>query len=673
MKVLGISGGPHGPGNDPLHFPNIDGFWHDAAAVLLDDGEVVCAHEEERLSRSKHTCAFPHRSVAACMAQAGVGADQLDGIAVYFTEDYWTGFVEERLLYDPEAHLAPPRAQLATLLATSGLVGIDADRIHFVHHHTAHATAALRHSGFGEALVVTLDGAGDAEAGLIATGDAEGLRVIQTVPTRSSLGALYLWVTRFLGFQQFDEYKVMGLAALGEPTRLERELGMVRLLPRGRFEVDWKFALRLRDLARPRRRGEPIDAFHADLAAATQTALEETVLHVLRHARAETGLSRLCLSGGVAHNCAMTGTVAATEQFEEIFVHPASHDAGCAVGAALWMDGVLCTGSGAPARASVRRTAALRSVSWGTRITVRELRRAADRWDGWIAVEGLADRTAWAAEHLAAGGLLPWVIGQAEFGPRALGNRSLLADPRDAAMRDRINAVVKKREAFRPFAPVVRAEDASRYFDISPGIDCSFMSFAVPVRPEAVALLPAVTHADGTARLQTVERSQHRELWELLGAFGERAGPAVLLNTSLNVAGEPIVDGIDDVVDLLLATGISHAVVGDFLLTRLPGDVGGLAPRIHPDVRVVCEPALADGTRNWRVERGGPLRWSAHVSPATAQILHTGDGSVPLTELAAGVCPGDRAVARACVDEVLYLWHRRVLRLVPPRVDGHRR
>ena len=645
MKVLGLAAGLVDRAVDEtIEFPLLDGYWHDAAAVVVVDGVVVAAQEEERSRRLKHTSRFPRDAVRFCLTDADMSLADIDRIAVSFDEHYWNRFVSARQLHDPSDAIAPPRQLLGRLLGATTGVDVDLSRVHFVRHHEAHAWAAFGQSGFDSALVLTLDGAGDTEAGVVAIGRGPDLSIRRVVPIGHSVGGMYLWLTRYLGFRQFDEYKVMGLASYGAPARWRDRLSIFRLLADGGHEIDWSFTERLLDLAPPRRADEPVTAQHADIAAAAQEALEEIVLHVLRRARAATGATRLCFGGGVAHNCALAGRIAESEQFAEVFVHPASHDAGCAVGAALAADEA--------ARRVPRRR--IRSVAWGRDLTRELTDMRSGRWDELIEVTALdEDLESWAAGVLSSGQPLPWVQGRAEFGPRALGHRSLLADPRDFSTRQLINRTVKRREDFRPFAPVVRAGRAEEYFEVPQGIDPSFMSFALRVRPEWADRLSAITHIDGTARVQTIEPDQEPRLCRLLDQFEALTGVGVLLNTSLNVAGEPIVDRLDDVVAFLLTTGLAHAVVDNVILRARPDAVDRLTVVIPDDARLSC---YRHGDElSHRIERGGPGRAHRAISEDAFHALLEADAGITYGKLCDRT-PGLRA-------ELHELWRDRLINL----------
>jgi carbamoyltransferase len=352
---------------------------------------------------------------------------------------------------------------------------------------------------------------------------------IDAFPQSKSLGVLYLEAIKYIGYASFDEYKVMGLAPYGDP---ERFLGLLRtsyaLLPDGKYDLALdRIDATLKPAVERRAKGAPITQAHMDLAAGLQSALEEIVLHVLRHHQRASGHRRLCLAGGVAHNCTMNGKIARSGMFEEIFVQPAAHDAGCALGAAL---AVSVPDGAAP------RPRRLSSVYWGRDVgDDRAIRAELDRWSPWLTVERSADVARTAASLIAGGAVIGWVQGRSEFGPRALGHRSILADPRPAENKDRINRMVKKREAYRPFAPSVLEERAHEFFVLPQAASTlGFMVIVLEVREDRRELLGAITHVDGTARVQTVSRAASPRYWDVIHAFGELTGVPVLLNTSFN-------------------------------------------------------------------------------------------------------------------------------------------
>jgi decarbamoylnovobiocin carbamoyltransferase/7-O-carbamoyltransferase len=424
-----------------------------------------------------------------------------------------------------------------------------------------------------DALVVVMDGWGDSLAISIFhgssgrfRGESSQLETLATHDSTKSLGQFYLEKIALLGYGQGDEYKVMGLAPYGNPdTYRDIFEGMYTLKDQGDFDLsfgNWQFVL---DGFMPRRKGQDFDQQHIDLAAGIQKTLEQIVMHVLGYWVEHTGLTSLCFVGGVAQNSSLNGLIIRSGKFKQVFIHPAAHDGGTAEGAALSAALQL----GAPPFSQPQ----LRCASVGPDLgTTAEIEKELASWGGLLEYERPADIVESTAALLAEGAVLGWAHGQSEWGPRALGNRSILADARPNENKDRINSMVKKREGYRPFAPVVTAEAAETYFDIpETRANYDFMSFVVGVREDKRAELGAVTHIDGTARIQIVDARSNEQFYKLVRRFGELTGVPVLLNTSFNNNAEPIVQTVHDAVTCYLTTGLDYLVVEDFLIRRRPG------------------------------------------------------------------------------------------------------
>jgi carbamoyltransferase len=556
------------------------------------------------------------------------------------------------------------RTTLTRLLGEALQTEIDPRRIVFVRHHMAHAASASAVSGFERSLVLAIDGYGDGLSGLVARGEGSALTELATFPQRKSLGLLYLKVIEFLGYGQFDEYKVMALAPYGDSTDYGPLLsGLYELRSEGDYELDvGEIAGRLSGQVAVRKPGEPLERRHYDLAAALQEALERIVMHVLSHHRDATGLSELCLAGGVALNCTMNGAIASSGSFNGVFVQPAAHDAGCALGAAL-----LASHEGGRPAPGTR----LRNVYWGTDVgSPDEVEATLRRWGDFVEYERCDDVEGETAARLADGQVIGWAQGRSEFGPRALGNRSILADPRREENRERINAMVKKRESYRPFAPSVLEEAAHELFDLPAGADSyEFMLFVVEVREEMRPILPAITHVDGTARVQTVPRSENPRFWKLIRAFDEITGVPALLNTSFNNNVEPIVDSAEDAVVSFLTTTLDLLVVGDFVVSRRePALAGRLALRasLPPHVAVAKARRFVSPERTAvtaELERTHASGAGEPISIELADRLLALDGERPLAELLAESSPANGQVE--LLDEMDRLWALRLVRLRP--------
>jgi len=663
MTVLGLTGGLDAADENEYDLP-FD-FIHDAAAVLVRDGKVLAAVEEERLNRIKHTNKAPRLGIRFCLERAGLGPGDLDAVAFYATEPYC-----QRVLQT--LHLA--NFGLKELLTPRGMVQrffrqelgheLPAAKVHFVDHHWAHAVSAYAMSGFDAALVVTLDGQGEGVSGAVYDGRGRELKLLRRIPEQHSLGYLYRDVIKFLGYEMFDEYKVMGMAPYGDPAKYRALFQtFYELRPGGEYRLHLDRVFALFRVTRPRRRGEEFTREHQDIAAALQAATEEIGLHVLAHFRGATGQSRLCLAGGVAHNCSLNGRILYSELFSQLFVQPAAHDAGCALGAALAVQLQLAPAS---------RVEPLADVFWGPEAgTAEGIARELAGWGGLLQAERCDDIVGRAADLLAAGRVIGWVQGRSEFGPRALGNRSILADPRPADNKGIINQMVKKREAYRPFAPSVLAEKVDEYFVTTPmQKDFPTMSVVLAVQPPWRERLGAITHVDGTARVQTVARSANPRYWELIRAFGERTGVALLLNTSFNNHAEPIVDSAAEAVACFLTTGLQALVLGDWLVTKReapPPDWLALRIEIPAPVALRAE----------RRSRGpAPAAWvhearftyhhgkAARLSPELYRLLGGADGASSLGEL--GARAGlDREQTIGLLPELRELWGARMVILRP--------
>ena len=557
----------------------------DASAALIEDGRIVAAAEEERFARIKHVTALPIESIRACLRIRGARLSDVDAIAVPWK--YWqvgrrATLVLQAMLRSPQLFLVKGKRSaervgqewkelfLLRRLLSQRVDGSPAPAPVFLDHHLCHAASAMLVSPFERAALLVVDGASESDTALLGEADRRQIRVHKRIPLPHSLGQFYAAMTAFLGFKpDHDEYIVMGLAAYGEPRYAEPlRRQVLKLRPAGSFE----FNTRLLDfhLARerlfvrpfvelfgpPRTPHEEITQRHRDLAASTQLVLEETLLHMARHLRTLVPLDQLCVAGGVAYNCVANSRIWREAGFRDVFVPPAAGDAGVALGAALW----LTHRRGVEVVPPTMPTAA-----WGPEYDEPTCRATLERAGlvvrSWPEEE-LIQRV---ASELARGRLVFWFQGRMELGPRALGHRSLLADPRREDIRALINAKVKLREPFRPFAPSVLEERASEYFDL-PG-PSPFMLFTAPVRSAAKGTIPAVVHVDGSARVQTVDRTSNPRFRRLLEAFGQLTGVPVLLNTSFNV-NEPIVCTPDDAVRCFLRTDVEWLVMGNLLASR---------------------------------------------------------------------------------------------------------
>jgi carbamoyltransferase len=576
----------------------INAYHGDVAAVLLQDGRLIAAVEEERFRRIKHYAGFPVESIRACLAIAGATGADIDRVAIS---------------RDPSAHLwrkvlfalrnrprpslirerganAAAIARIAPALADA--LGVDAHRIAprvtGVEHHAAHLASSYFASPFDSASVCAIDGFGDFVSTSAGVGEGSRLRIDTRVFFPHSLGLLYLALTQFLGFPNYgDEFKVMGLAPYGEPSFAAKVRELVRVDEAGQVRLDlsyfthWNggmamtwtdgpptigpaFAPKLEQLLGPARRpDEPRTARHEAIAASLQTVYEEAAFAVLRALHARTGNPRLCLAGGCAMNSVANGKIREMTPFTDVYIQPAAGDNGTALGAALhaWHD------DGDAARWQMRH------AYWGPAFTDEAIAAAIDARGADLAgrgcvrdrIEDEQQRCDWTAERIAAAQVVGWFQGRMEWGARALGNRSIVADPRRADMRDIINTRIKLREKFRPFAPSIHEEALDDYF--VGAVADPFMIQVYPVRPEKRPTIPAVTHVDGSGRLQTVSRETNAAYWNLIEAFRRRTGVPILLNTSFN-ENEPIVHTPAEALDCFLRTDMDALVLGAHVLAK---------------------------------------------------------------------------------------------------------
>jgi carbamoyltransferase len=535
----------------------LNAVFHDPAAALVVDGRVVAAAEEERFSRRKHgkrpvpfaTWELPEQSAAWCLESAGLRPADLDAVA-YSYDPALCRPADQLGLDDPWDHLRVSYAQQAPEFIASALPGLDPAAVSFVPHHAAHAASAGLAAPFGDSSVLVCDGRGEAASHLAGRYRDGQLEVLASQPLPHSLGLFYEELTAHLGFRRSsDEYKVMALASYGRPRFAAELRKLVYADGAGGFRthhVEWA------TLAKARKAGQAAGDEHADLAASAQLVLEEVLLDLARWLHARTGDRHLAMAGGVALNCVANSRLAAQGPFRDIWVQPAAGDAGTALGGALCLAAERDTVPAPLADAFLGR-------GWSEAELAAWLDTAA--WP----YERPASIAAAVAAELAADRIVAWFQGRSEYGPRALGGRSLLAHPGRRANLDRLNSV-KGREEFRPVAPMVLAEEAAGIF--RGPLPSPYMLFVHQVDPAWRDLIPAVVHVDGTARVQTVDRASQPLLAGLLGEFRARTGLPVLVNTSLNTAGRPMVDDPRDALECFGSAPVDVLALGPFLIRR---------------------------------------------------------------------------------------------------------
>jgi carbamoyltransferase len=574
-----------------MYTPGINAAFHDPAACLVKDGRVLAAAEEERFTHVKHgkrpvpfsTWELPFHAIDYCLKEAGIALVDVDHVAYSFDPSLllgrWDRSATVALPLEPSAHPKPEEWEnvwdplfLASIVnaprhLASGSPHHLKDRFrgarpdgpyrwHFVNHHVAHAASAFHASPFARAAVMTLDGRGEKATTMYAVGTGNRLEVLGEVHLPHSLGLLYERVTEYLGFlHSCDEYKVMALASFGKPRHLSAFREIVRLGADGQYTIE---PLRLEERFGPaRRRGGPLEQRHYDVAHSLQVVLEETVLQISQWLHRATGASDLCLAGGVALNCVMNARLRDRGLFRRIWVQPAAGDAGTALGAALWTD--------LQERHTEERSWTMDHAFLGPAFGDREIEKFL-RWSK-LPYRRLANVAEETADILVQDRVIGWFQGRLEFGPRALGARSILASPIHAEMQARLNEI-KDREDFRPVAPVVLEEEAANWFTNAG--ESPFMLFVFDVPPDKAERIPAVRHVDGTARIQTINRGQNPVYYDLLKAFQRRTGVPVLVNTSFNTRGEPIVCTPRDAVESFWTSPLDALVIGSYLLEK-PG------------------------------------------------------------------------------------------------------
>ncbi len=580
----------------PRHVLGLSAYYHDAAACLLRDGEIVAAAQEERFTRVKGDASFPARAAAYCLAAGGVSVGDLAAVAFYdkpllkferLLETYlavaprgFRSFLRAGPLWVKEK-LFTDRALRRALGTLAGDAAPYDGELWYAEHHESHAASAFFPSPFDEAAVLTVDGAGEWATASLGAGRGSSLEILSELRFPDSLGLLYSAFTYYLGFRvNSGEYKVMGLAPYGEPRYADLIFArLMELREDGSFTLDQRYFDYVGGLAMtsgafdalfggpPRAPEGPLAQRHLDLARSVQHVCEEVVLRMARTAHRLTGLDRLCMAGGVALNCVANGRVLREGPFRDVWVQPAAGDAGGALGAAAlaWhrgLGGPRAVARGADGAPRDAMQGAFLGPAFSDAEAVEALDAAGaayERLDG-------AALAGYAADRLTEGAVVGWCQGRIEYGPRALGNRSILADPRRPDMQSRLNRAIKFRESFRPFAPSVAAEHAAEWFALDR--DSPYMLLTAAVRPERAGALPAVTHVDGSARVQTVRAEDNPAFHALLVAFAARTGCPVLVNTSFNVRGEPVVCTPADALRCFRDTRIDVLVVGPFVLER---------------------------------------------------------------------------------------------------------
>ena len=592
-----------------MNILGISCYFHDASAALLQDGRLIAAAEEERFTRKKHDYDFPQNAIDFCLNASGIDAADLDYVA--FFEKPFIKF--ERLLLSsmqtfPRSHRVFREAMITWLgdkLWIKTLIqkrlGVPASKILFSEHHLSHAASAFLCSPFEEAGILTVDGVGEWTTASMGIGKGTDIKLVKEIRFPHSLGLLYSAFTAFLGFEVNEgEYKVMGMAPFGKPKYVDKVHKLIRVAGDSSFELDMDyfsfhhspdqtFNRKFIDLF-----GSPRDPkalfftpatgypsyfgdkptnyqqlgkenqYYADIAASIQTVTEEILLKMARQVHKEFGVKRLCMAGGVALNSVANGRIVRETPIEELYIQPSAGDGGGAIGAALY---AYHTVLGKP------RQFIMEHAYWGEEHSADDiqafLKANAIPYERFDQEESLIERV---VDHLQDGKVIGWSQGKFEWGPRALGSRSILADPRRADMKDIVNVKIKFREPFRPFAPSVLSERAQDYFELDNAAahyPARFMLYVVDVKESKRELIPAITHVDGTGRLQTVQKESNPKYYRLIETFGQATGVPIVLNTSFNLKGEPIVNSPQEAFQTFTRSGMDMLVLGNYLVDKL--------------------------------------------------------------------------------------------------------
>lgn len=591
-----------------MHILGISCYFHDAAAALIRDGQLVAAAEEERFTRKKHDYEFPQHAIDFCLKTGGICKEDLD--YVVFFEKPFVKF--ERLLLSsmqtfPRSHRVFREAMITWLgdkLWIKHLIqrrlGIAPSKIFFNEHHLSHAASAFFCSPFQEAAILTVDGVGEWTTASLGVGRGNEIKLLKEIRFPHSLGLLYSAFTAFLGFEVNEgEYKVMGMAPFGTPRYVDKVYKLIRVGEDGSFELNMDyfsfhyspeqtFNAKFQTLFgaprdpkalfftpasgypsyfgdKPGNYGElaKLNQYYADIAASIQVVTEEVLVKMAEIACKETGLKHLCMAGGVALNSVANGRILRETAFEQLYIQPAAGDGGGAIGAALYGYHMIL---GKP------RGFVMEHAYWGEEHNAGAietfLKENGIRYQRLEDEDRLLERV---VERLQAGKVVGWCQGRFEWGPRALGNRSILADPRRADMKEIVNIKIKFREPFRPFAPSVLADRAEEYFvlpEAARHYPARFMLYVVDVQKQKRDVLPAITHVDGTGRLQTVRKETNSKYYRLIETFGQATGVPVVLNTSFNLRGEPIVNTPQEAFNTFTQSGMDVLVLGDYMIEK---------------------------------------------------------------------------------------------------------
>ncbi len=570
----------------------INAYHADSSAAIFVDGQLVAAIEEERFKRIKHWAGFPRLAIEFCLKEAGISYEQVDHFAI--GRDPKAKFFK-KLLYlaaNPKGSFSVVKDRLGNSRKVSSLdielaniSGLRSDvfkgKIAQVEHHRSHLASAFFASPFDEAALLSIDGSGDFTTTMIGIGKDNNIKVLDSVDFPHSIGIFYTAFTQLLGFPHYgDEYKVMGMAPYGQPKYVDKLSDVVHLTKDGLFKLNLKYFRSgtqgvisygddnipkvesmysdemVKQFGEPRKKDEELTQYHKDLAASVQRITEKVIFHILDNLQKKTGLTNVCIAGGVAQNSVANGKILSNTSFKNVYIPSAGHDAGISIGAALYVQHQLL---------KYPRQPAIKTAYTGSRFSNTEIKKTLTEKN--ISYAELEDPVLFEkiTNCLVNGGVVGWFNGRAEFGPRALGARSILADPRRNDAKEILNLKVKRRESFRPFAPSILKEYVSEYFELND--DVPFMEKVFLIKKEKRSEIPAVTHVDGTGRLQSVDKEISPRYYALIETFRKKTGIPILLNTSFN-ENEPIVNSPTEALECYLRTNMDMLVLENIVVER---------------------------------------------------------------------------------------------------------
>lgn len=575
-----------------MNIIGINAFHADASAAIFVNGKMIAAIEEERFRRVKHWAGFPELAIQFCLKEAGISIEEVDYFAIgrntkvklfkkllYVAKNPFgnIGAIKERLINRKKVSSIENHLALMSGLSSDKFAG----KIINVEHHRSHLASAFFPSPFKEAACLSIDGSGDFSTAMTAIGKANKIEVLQSVDFPHSIGLCYTAFTQLLGFPHYgDEYKVMGMAPYGKPTHMDKLHDVVKLTEDGLFKLNLKYFrsatsgiidygedfipvvapmysdYMIEKFGQPRKKDEPLTQEHKDLAASVQRMTELVLFHMLNHLHKKTGLDSVCIAGGVAQNSVANGKITRNTPFKNVYIPSAGHDAGISMGAGMYTH---------HQHLNLPRIEPIFSAYTGSHFSnaeIKEILVAKNIKFNFVDDADLYDQV---SDCMINGGVVGWMSGRAEFGPRALGGRSILADPRRQDAKELLNSKIKRRESFRPFAPSILKEYVSEFFELDEPVP--FMEKVFPIKKEKQQLIPAVTHVDGTGRLQTVDKEIAPRYYQLIDTFRKKTGIPILLNTSFN-ENEPIVNTPEEALNCFLRTNMDMLVLENYIITK---------------------------------------------------------------------------------------------------------